>query len=508
MSTDDVVFRGGQPMTDVRVVAGVPTKASSSARCPYLAGDVRFLLLAIAYALFVFGFEWYRHATYRSLTGDLAYMDQGVWLMAHGHMPEVTVIGRNIFEDHFAPILTLFVPFYVIVSTPLWLLAGQALALGVGLLALPSLLDVFHLSPAWRKAFIVSYIASPLLWSAALFDFHTATLAVPFLVLGITAALRDDARMLVLMAAATLLMRDDLGLAVVGFLLIGVTQSQHRRLRLSTAVFAIAWVVVAGRFSQAVGSAQVWQAHYGYLGANSTDALLHPFRTGWRLTAQMWSMGTLLPTVGWLVPLAFLPLLSPRRMLCGFLWVSVLFASTRWTGGDLLAYHHGAPVLPFLLVAAATGVSRLQHERVNFIGPVGLVVFAVCSLVVTNPYYSWISRVHAPPPSVAGTALANIGPEDHVTATWTLTAHLSHRLVLLPFPYPFMRGDFGPFDSQVTRVGPDLVSEIDAVAIYFPGDPSSLRLRRAFLRLPSLREFRLVFERDGLMVYRRVEPSR
>ena len=87
--------------------------------------------------------------------------------------------------------LFVFVPLYFLVSTTVWLFVAQAIALSVGLLALPPLLDELHVRGRWRGPLVLAFVTSPLLWNAALFDFHTSTLAVPFLMVGIVAALRS-----------------------------------------------------------------------------------------------------------------------------------------------------------------------------------------------------------------------------------------------------------------------------------------------------------------------------
>jgi uncharacterized membrane protein len=482
---------------------------ATEASRPYLSHDRRFLALALAFGVLVFALEWYRHATYRSLTYDLAYMDQGIWLMAHGHSPYVSLIGRSILTDHFAPVLFVFVPLYFLVSTTLWLFVAQAIALSIGLLALPPLLDELHVGGRWRVPLVLSFVTSPLLWNAALFDFHTSTLAVPFLMVGIIAALRDDMRMLGLMSLATILMRDDLGLAVAGLAFIGFTRTRHRQLRLAIVFVAVAWVVVIGRLGLQVSSPAVWNANYGYLGPNATAALHHPVRTVSRIVAQIWSGGNLETTIDWLAPLGFLPLLAPARTLSGFTWVFALFAATRFSQGGLSAYHYGAPVFPFLLLAAGTVAYRARHRVVEFLAPVGLATFAVASLVATNPFYSWISHYRAPPRSIATAALSEVLPGDRVTATATLGPHLSHRVLLLPFPYPFMRGDdLSPTDSRVTRVGAQYAAQIDAIAIYVRGNSPSPAVLRAFLRLPALRQFDLVFDREGVLIFRRASESR
>jgi hypothetical protein len=189
---------------------------------------------------------WFRNYTFRSHTFDLGSYDQALWLMAHGHAPFATDIGVNIFRAHVAPVLLLFVPLYALASTPVWLLLFQSTALAAGLLTLHPMLEQLGVTKRHRIGLMVAYMITPALWSAALFDFHVSTLAVPFLFAGITAALRDDTRPLALLGLATLLVRDALGPAVVGLTLVGFGASGHKRVRLSIALDALAWFAITG----------------------------------------------------------------------------------------------------------------------------------------------------------------------------------------------------------------------------------------------------------------------
>jgi len=63
---------------------------------------------------------------------DLGIFQQGVWLLANGFNPFVTIRGWHIFADHFSPILFAFVPFYKFFPHPFWLFLGQTVALALG----------------------------------------------------------------------------------------------------------------------------------------------------------------------------------------------------------------------------------------------------------------------------------------------------------------------------------------------------------------------------------------
>ena len=234
------------------------------------ATDRRSLGIAAALATAVFALAWYRHATFRSSTLDLAVFDQAIWKLAHFQAPQITTIGWNAFADHLSPVLLVFVPLYWVAATPLWLFAAQGLALGAGYLALRPALDAAGVPKGGHVPLAVAYLFSPLLWNAALFDFHPTTLAMPLLLAGITAALTDRRRALVACCGAVLLLRDDLGPAVTVVALIGPFGPAARaagglRLRLGLAATGMAWMAFGSLLGKAFGADRHWLYHYGYL---------------------------------------------------------------------------------------------------------------------------------------------------------------------------------------------------------------------------------------------------
>src|SRR5581483_3895744 len=335
--------------------------------------DRRSLTVATGLAVVVFALAWYRHATFRSGTLDLAVFDQAIWKMAHFHAPQVTSIGLDAFADHFSPVLVLFVPLYWLAATPLWLFAAQALAVGAGYLALRPALDAAGTPRRAAGALAVAYVFSPLLWNAALFDFHPPTLAVPFLLVGITCALTDRRRGLILCCVAVLLLRDDLGPAVAAMALVGALRpaaraGSGRRLRLGLAGLGAGWTVFGSELGRFLGADRFWGYHYGYIASSPLGVLLHPVRSAVRLAGGVWRADNLLLVVAFLGPLLLLPLLKPKWVLACAVMMLPLLASDG-TQFHSPAFHYGAPLLPFLIVATGAALARLAERGPGGAGP-------------------------------------------------------------------------------------------------------------------------------------------
>jgi uncharacterized membrane protein len=462
----------------------------------------RDLIVAVLIVLAMFAASWYRHATYRSKTFDLAVFDQAIWLMAHGKAPISTLVGRNIFTDHFSPALLAFVPLYWIAATPLWLLAAQSIAIGIGFLALQPLLDVVGVDRRWRLALSFAYVASTLLWDAALADFHASTLSVPFILIGLTAALRDDGRALMWSAAGLLLIRDDLGLVAVSLALIGFRRSRHRTLRTWLLVASVTWVAIGQAIGIVASSPYLWHLYYGQLGPNARWVLTHPWLSIPRGFRALWRIDVLQDVAAWLLPLAFLPLLRPRRLLLGSVWAApILVASPLLGPGGLYLYHFGAVLFPFFVWTTAEAAIRLPSWFARR-GPAIVGAFTIASFVALSPFEAWILARGEHPVAIEAQAVRLVRPGDAVTASLGIGAHLAHRVTLLPFPYPFASQQSVPTSPERVRtVSASAAAKIQTIA-FDTRDATTATLRR-FLLSPYLKEFTLSFHKDGVYVFRR-----
>ena len=465
------------------------------------------VLVATLFAAGVFLLSWYRHASFHSSTLDLGIYDQAVWKLAHFQAPELSTIGWNAFADHLSLVLFAFVPLYWLAASPLWLLAAQAAALGLGFLALGPALEAVGLPERWRRAFAVAYLASPLLWNAALYDFHPTTLAVPLLLVGLRAAVLDQRRMLVLCTAGLLFLRDDLALAAVAMVLFGFTRltPDGRRLRLTLVVGSLAWMAGAGAVASALGSDRHWAFHYDYLAATPSGAVLHPLRTVTRLVPGLARADNLaLIAVGLLAPLGFLPAFSPRRLALVAIPALPLLASSHGQFHSI-GFHYDAYLFPLLLVAAAAGVARCETRGPALLrNPVLPAALTLTLLVAAGPWATQLGgRVGAA--DDYRQALALVGPDETVMATDEAGAHLAHRDNLLLFPFALAPAvpDF-PLPAGKAATTAETAADVDVVVVgpvRFPAQQAAAY--EAFARSPFLVDFPVVTTYGQVTVYRR-----
>ena len=423
-------------------------------------------VLAIVVLLTTFGGEWYRHASFRTGTYDLAVFEQVVWKMAHGHGATSSLTAWNTFGDHFSPALLLFVPLYRLAATPLWFFAAQSVTMAVGLLCVRPLVRAAGGDEHSRMAtfLVVAYALSPALWNATLFDFHTSTLAVPFLMIGCIAALEQRNRDVWLVFFALVLLRDDLALAAVPLALVGWRSADRRaqRSRVALAFAGVAWTVIGSEIGTALGASRHFVARYGYLGDSMTAALTHPVHAAAGLTAHFFEPSNLVLAVALLVPLAFLPVGKPGwAAMAVFMALPVLVANDPFLHSP--SFQYGAPIFPFLLLAAAGTLPKLKDDwyRRAALATAPLVALG---FLASGPLMTQTLSLPTANASDARVAMRMIKPNDVVVASNEFASHVADRNELIPFPFPFLEASHEfPLDPRVTSTSEARRATVDVI---------------------------------------------
>jgi uncharacterized membrane protein len=199
-----------------------------------------------------------------------------------------------------------------------------------------------------------------------------------------------------------------------------------------------------------------------------------------------------------LLPLGGLALLAPLMLLAALpeLAVNLLSAATTQTS---IRFHYTAGLIPVLIAATVFGAKRIG-PRV----PVASLVLVLC--VVANyllgpvpvwRYFPGGEQTQARAAEVtehdriAARALRLIPPHAVVSATNSLGAHLSARRRILSFPYLQ--------DAQWVAADETAPGYADRLA------PLPTAVQLSWLRRNP--EWRLVFERDGILIFQRASSA-
>ena len=468
-------------------------------------------LLWAAMAAYAAGFgslSILRHRAFNTGRYDLGNMVQTVWNTAHGHFLQMTSgDGRQIsrLAAHFDPILALFAPLWWIWPSPELLLTVQAIVVALGALPVFWLARKHVGSEPAGLAFALVYLLYPATEWLTLNEFHPVALACPFLLFAFWYL--DEGRLVLFGVFAVLAMttKEEIGLVVAG---LGVWYAIRRRKWRTGAVVAgagvlisaIAVAVVIPHYNDGADSSFYgrYDAIGGSAGGIAKTAVTHP----WRLFEQAFQSGDVHYLLHLALPLGLLFVFAPLLLVAALpeLALNVLSATPTQTS---IHFHYVAGAIPPLVIAAVLGAAALVRR---FPTRTGLVVTAAVTVAVVGNWKlgavplwgavpggedfqkaDWRVTAHD---RIAEHAVSLVPPHVVVSATNVLGAHLSARRRVLSLPKL----------SDATWVAADETrsSYADRVAPV-PAAAALVRLRRS-------PDWQLVFERDGVLVFRRARP--
>jgi uncharacterized membrane protein len=451
-----------------------------------------------AAAAFAAGFgalSMLRHRAFETGRFDLGNMVQAVWFTAHGHPLRVTNLNGDQalrLGAHLDPVLILFAPLWWIWPSPDLLLVAQSIAIAFG--ALP-VYWLAHKHIGSRRAgigFALAYLLYPPTTWLALNEFHPGGLAMPALLFAFWYLDEDRIVPFAGFALFAASCREDIPLVLAGY---GVWYALARGRRA-----AGAWIAAAG-VTWSAAAIGIVIPHFGggqtaFAGRYSearADAL-HPLAL-FRLAFDHAGANYLLDLV---LPLAGLCLLAPIALAAVPAIALNLLSATPTQSS--IHFHYTAAEIPPLVIAAVLGAARLHERRRLPVATIALSAallgnYALGAIPVWSEFPGGESlqaraAIVSGHDRVIARALKLIPPRAAVSATNSLGAHLSARSRILSFPYIQ--------DATWVAVDESRPGYADRLA------PLPTAVQVVWLRRNPA--WRVVFERDAVIVFKRVLP--
>lgn len=498
------------PGADEEVDAGPDPVRSGAAAAPVggWRDPVRWVLgaMVVAWCVVFIALGWLRQERFATYSFDLGIYDQGVWLLSRFHDPFVTVRGLELFGHHVNPILVVFVPFYWLGAGPLFLLSAQVVVQGSGAIAIFLLArDRLHdrwLAVALAAVLLLNPTYQWLTWEF----FHPDALAIAPLLFAYWAARTGRWKWFVVFAVVAAACKEDvaLALAVMGAL---IAVRGHRKIGLLTLGASIAWYAVATRvvipLSNGIGP--FYDTFFGNLGKNpvevGTHLVTHP-KEAVDLAKQPDRVSYYEMMFA---PVAFLPLLAiPTLLIAGPMLAVNVFSSFPYTRE--IRYHYSSLVLVGIILATVEAIAWVAVKRpglVRFL--VGLVVASSFAATVAwgpSPigvkYHTGIWPLQADRQSAKQAAVDLVPDGAPTSAIYDLLPHLAHRDLIYDWPVPWKNVNWGVHGEHLAD--PAAVQWIVVDRRILSSDDAALLTR--LLR----RQFRVVSDRDDIVVAQRVHP--
>jgi uncharacterized membrane protein len=401
---------------------------------------------AALYAMLFAAFAVVHFKAYQAHFSDLGWTAQAIWSTAHGHFLESTTLtGQNVTRlgAHVDPILVLFVPLWLLWSSPMVLTILQALAVSSG--ALPVYwLGRKHLQSERAAAhFVFAYLLFP----ATQFNvftvaagFHAVSLAVPLLLYAIWFLDGDRLVPFALVALLAVATKEEIG-AAVGCLGIWYAVRKGRRIAglaivaLGFAVTFVDFLVIIPHFSPT--GANVFSDRYAQVGGTPAGIAHKALTDPMAFVHAVATWHKLLYLVLVFVPFLGLWLFEPLLLLGAAPDLAVNLLSSH---GDqsTINYYYTAGIVPFVVAASILGASRIKRDRdrMSLYALVGAATLAVVSPITVGVLQGDLGRLLPSNPvhSARAGAVRAVPAGVPVSASNELGAYVAARRYIFTFP--------------------------------------------------------------------------
>jgi len=401
-----------------------------------------------------------RHTDFRTHALDTGTMDQAAWNTIHGRILERSPLYRDPLDGPRRENRLLdgkLELFFIALSALYWLWADprllfivQTAFLAAGAFPLYALARDRTKSSLAAVALTAAYLAYLPLHHITMFEFHPSVLMVPFLFLTLLGMERRSWRTYWLGLALALTCRVDaalVGLALGVYLFL----VRERRQGLLTLAVCLAWLVLDFNVITPwvkdlydFRSPDLLARRFGQVGGGPWGLIVHAITHPGQVIPLLLDREKLQTVFDLLVPLGFLPLLSPGLALPAVpILIINLLAKSEWQ--STIRAHYMAPVLPFLFAATAGAVGwlgrRWRRQQVTTSLALFVLVNTVLIAVFFSPYppgkqFHWVNY-HQPSIHEANLRriVALVPDEGVVCAQSDIFPHLSHRRDIYVFPF-------------------------------------------------------------------------
>jgi uncharacterized membrane protein len=461
------------------------------------------VLLWAAMAAYAAGFaslSILRHRAFNTGRYDLGNMVQTVWNTAHGNFLQMTSgDGRQIsrLAAHFDPILAAFAPLWWIWPSAEMLLVVQAIVVALGALPVFWLARKHLGSERAGLGFVLVYLLYPATQWLTLNEFHPVALACPFLLFAFWYLDEDRLVPFAIFAVLAATTKEEIGLVVAGM---GIWYAIRRKWRpgaviagAGVLVSALAITVVIPHYNAGAESSFYgrYDAIGGSAGGIAKTAVTHP----WRIVEEAFHGNDIHYLLHLLLPLGLLFLLSPVTLIAVLPELALNQLSSTSTQTSI-HFHYTAGAIAPLVVATVLGAAVLARRFPAGAVAAGAVAVALVASwkIGAIPLWGYVPggedyqrndwRVTAHD-HVAAEALRLVPKDAVVSSTNVLGAHLSDRRRVLSLPKL----------ADATWV------VADETRSSYADRSAPLPAAAALVRLRQRPDWKLVFARDGVLVF-------
>jgi uncharacterized membrane protein len=457
---------------------------------------------AAAWTAVVGALAIWRHQQFLSHRYDLGNMVQAVWSTAAGRPLEMTdgATGDQIVRlaAHVDPILVLFVPLWWVNPAPETLIVAQAAILAAGVYPVVRLALKYTGSQLAAGLLAAWYLVFPWTVWNAFNDFHPVTLAIPLVLYCVW--FLDEHRLgaFAVCAVLALMTGELIGLTVAALGVWYAIRYRRHRAGLGIAFAGAAWsaiciAVVIPAFND--GRPSRYYSFFEGVGGSPAGLVRTVFTDPGAVLEAVTTGADIAYVVLLLFPTAFLALGQPLLLAVAGPQLGVNLLSEQQTSVRPW-FQYAAPIVPLLVAATIVTLGRLPARALS-LSCLGLLAVALSALALFPPVpggdeFVFGERESAARVDAMRDALRSVPERAALTTTNRLGAHLSGRREIHLFPGG-AHADWAVLDTRDSWLHIGATYGSDAA-----------RFRRLISKLERDEHWRLVFDQQGVRVYRRV----
>ncbi|MGB8861376.1 MAG: DUF2079 domain-containing protein [Ilumatobacteraceae bacterium] len=445
--------RAGERTRNLRRLAGRLTR-----------WQILFFAMVFVYVVYFTSITLEVHDGLGTSTYDIGLYQQGLWLLAHGKAPFVTLMGRNLLGDHASLILLPLVPIYRLFPSAGTLFFIQSLAIGLG--ALPVFLAARRRLQSEAMALVLAacFLLHPAVGWTNRENFHPDCFLAFFVGMAIYGALERRWRLYWVFVVLTILVKEDVSLVLLP-LGVWVAMRRDRRTGMvtvgATVLATLLGMYVLMRSLIGIPTRNAWRVPFdGPFGlarelVERPGNVIEHFRSDNR-PFYVWQMT---------FPVAFVFLRRPSLMLVSALVLFTNLLSTFWYQYHI-EYHYSLIAVPAIVLGSIYALEVVgQVWRRRLVGLV-LATSAWAALMWGVVPLGTIIAPGAPHPLgreqpvhglpddaetvAAREILAQVPEGASVSAYHQLTPQLANREQIYQFPNPFRVVLYGVGAEQET----------------------------------------------------------
>ena len=295
--------------------------------------------------------------------------------MGHGHLFTQTLHPHLSLGDHAELIMPLLYPVYAIWHDPRMLLVMQQAVLSVT--AWPVYLlarrrfEASGVTGDWLKVgpllLAIAWLLYPSVQHLGLFEFHILPFALPLIFMALLEYDRGRLKPFLIWSILALLVREDVSMVVFTIGVLAWIEKKPKIWRWLPMALGAGWFLAAmaliGHFAPAGG--YKFMVYYSWLGETPWQAVLGLIGHPLLVLRHVLTVANLEMVLGFLMPLLFLPLLTPRFLVLAILpFLQIVLGAP--SGGELvLNTHYATLFLPAIFLSATVGLTKLPSLLVR-----------------------------------------------------------------------------------------------------------------------------------------------